>query len=109
MDVKILVSSTYSDWEGSGTNRKVRFHKAGEIVNFPDTYAQDLIQNKMVEPATTKTLQLSVEVEETIPLLNPDATPGALELAAEHGLDLTTVLGTGTDGRITVLDVRRAM
>lgn len=37
-----------------------------------------------------------------------DATEGAEELAAELGIDLATVEGTGKDGRITKGDVEAA-
>lgn len=36
------------------------------------------------------------------------ATDAAVELAAELGVNLTEVEGTGRDGRITVADVRAA-
>ncbi len=35
----------------------------------------------------------------------PDATDAAKALAAEYGIDLTTVTGTGQDGRIVIGDV----
>lgn len=38
-----------------------------------------------------------------------DITPAALELADEHGLDLTEVEGTGKDGRILKSDVEGAI
>lgn len=34
-----------------------------------------------------------------------NATDAAIDLAAEHGIDLATVKGTGAGGRITVADV----
>lgn len=37
-----------------------------------------------------------------------EATDAAEELAAELGVDLATVEGTGKDGRVTVADVRAA-
>lgn len=37
-----------------------------------------------------------------------DVTEAALELATEKGIDLTTVEGTGKDGRITIDDVKAA-
>ena len=37
---------------------------------------------------------------------HPDATNGAVELAAELDIDLAAVVGTGKDGRILVGDVR---
>jgi len=38
-----------------------------------------------------------------------DITPAALELAEEHGLDLTQIEGTGKDGRILKSDVDKAI
>lgn len=38
-----------------------------------------------------------------------DITPAALELAEEHGLDLTQIEGTGKDGRILKGDVDKAI
>lgn len=38
----------------------------------------------------------------------PDATAGALVAAAELGIDLNTVVGTGADGKITKADVTNA-
>lgn len=38
-----------------------------------------------------------------------EATPEAAELAAEHGLDLAEIPGSGTDGRILVGDVKAAL
>lgn len=39
----------------------------------------------------------------------PDATDTAKELAEEHGIDLSTVTGTGADGKITKADVEKAV
>lgn len=39
----------------------------------------------------------------------PDATPAAAELAQEEGLDLTTIEGTGKEGRILKSDVEAAI
>lgn len=41
--------------------------------------------------------------------VGPDATDAAQELAREQGVDLATVNGTLTDGRIGIEDVRRAI
>lgn len=38
-----------------------------------------------------------------------DATDGARELAAEHGIPLVNVKGTGKDGRILISDVSAAI
>lgn len=39
----------------------------------------------------------------------PDATPAAADLAADEGIDLTTLEGTGKDGRILKSDVEAAI
>ena len=38
-----------------------------------------------------------------------EATPQATELAAQHGIDLSKVAGSGTDGRILVGDVKAVL
>lgn len=40
---------------------------------------------------------------------NVEATDGAVALAEEYGVDLSTVQGSGAGGRITKQDVRRAV
>jgi pyruvate/2-oxoglutarate dehydrogenase complex dihydrolipoamide acyltransferase (E2) component len=37
------------------------------------------------------------------------ATPAAMRLAADRGIDLTAIEGTGADGRVTAKDVRDAV
>jgi len=41
-------------------------------------------------------------------LSEPEATPAAARLATDHNLNLTTIVGTGKNGRITVPDVQEA-
>lgn len=43
-----------------------------------------------------------------VPSTGVDATEGALEAAADLGIDITTVQGSGKDGRITKADVEAA-
>lgn len=43
------------------------------------------------------------------PTVAPEATEAAQELAAEKGIDLSTIKGTGQDGRITKTDVEKAV
>ena len=38
-----------------------------------------------------------------------EATPQATELATQHGIDLSKVAGSGTDGRILVGDVKAVL
>ena len=42
----------------------------------------------------------------SLPPVPINATDGAKEMAEEYGVDLTTVKGTGKDGRILLIDVR---
>lgn len=44
-------------------------------------------------------------IEEVEPSDGIDATPSARALATEYGIDLSTIQGTGKDGRITRGDV----
>ena len=37
----------------------------------------------------------------------PEATPAAVKLAEEHGIDLLEVEGTGADGKIVVGDIKQ--
>lgn len=46
--------------------------------------------------------------DEETTYVNPNATDGALQAAAEHGLDLADIQGTGKDGKITKADVEAA-
>lgn len=50
--------------------------------------------------------QLVPESEKAV--LKPDATDSAIKFAADSGIDLTSVSGTGAGGRITLGDVKAA-
>lgn len=112
---EILVAARYSDYEGSGTNRKARFHRVSELVLFPDEYAKKLEDSDMVEILTTDPQEEDAVIEidaedngETLPSV-PSPSQAALEWAAANGIDLNSrkVVGTGSDGRIVLADVRR--
>ncbi len=112
---EILVSARYSDYEGSGTNRKARFHRVGELVLFPDEYAKKLEDSDMVEILTTDPQEedavIEIDVEDNgqpLPSV-PSPSEAALEYAALNEIDLNSgeVVGTGSDGRIVLADVRR--
>jgi pyruvate/2-oxoglutarate dehydrogenase complex dihydrolipoamide acyltransferase (E2) component len=62
-----------------------------------------VVGNLSVSPAVATQ---PVPVEPTRPSVN--ATEGARALAAELGLDLSSFLGTGKDGTVTVADIRRS-
>lgn len=112
---EILMAARYADYEGSGTNRKARYHRVGELVRFPPDYAKDLEDMDMVEiledPDVTEAavIEIDEEVNEEEVSNIPPPSDSALEYAAEHHIDLNTgdVVGTGADGRIILADVRR--
>ena len=58
------------------------------------------IDNKALQP---------VEADKSAPPAEVDATDRARTLAAEHGLDLAGVSGSGSGGRVTVADVEAAL
>lgn len=112
---EILIAARYSDYEGSGTNRKARFHGVGELVMFPGDYAKKLEDNDMVEILTTELQKDDAVIEidkeddgETLSSV-PAPSESALEYAAENEIDLNSgdVVGTGSNGRILLADVRR--
>ncbi len=113
---EILVASRYSDYEGSGTNRKARYHRVGELVRFPPDYAKRLESMDMIEILEDLDAETDLAVIEIDEEINgddasniPPPSDSALEFAAEHSIDLNSgdVVGTGADGRIILGDVRR--
>ncbi len=101
MLVKILIAGPYSDYGGPKGNRRACLRQPGDLVDFPDVYAKALEKSGMAEIHT-------VEAEVVIPFTNGiDATTSAVEYATEHDLDITGLVGSGVDGRITLNDVRR--
>lgn len=71
---------------------------AGAIVDMPVSEAENNVSTGFGE----------IVADERKPPAAPgvNATDGAVALAAEIGLDLALVTGTGAGGRITVKDVR---
>ena len=62
------------------------------------------------EPASPAPPAPIAEIPEAFPAKEAvNATQSALDLAAEEGIDLSTVAGTGAEGRITLNDVRKAV
>lgn len=51
----------------------------------------------------------ATEAEDDEDESEPDATDAAVALAAEHGVDLATVAGSGAGGRILVSDVEAVL
>ncbi len=111
---EILVASRYSDYEGSGTNRKARYHRVGELVLFPEDYAKELEDNDMVEilrtdPQEDAVIEIDKEDNGDTQKSIPAPSDSALEYAAANEIDLNSgeVVGTGSNGRIVLADVRR--
>lgn len=72
------------------------------------------IENKMGSgPAADKsepsTSERAPAVSGSPGIKEPDATPAAARLAAESGVDLALIKGTGSGGRITVTDIEAAI
>ena len=78
------------------------FVSAGKRVSREDALRYGLVKADKADKEAAKAAA-EEEVEEG------NATAGALELAAEHGLDLSEITGTGKDGRVTKADVEAAV
>jgi hypothetical protein len=100
MLVKILVWAPYSDYGGPFGNRRAKIRQVGEIVEFPDNYAQMLLETNMVEVYGDDGVVIDL-VDEI------NATTPAVDFAYENRFDLTHAEGTGGGGRITLADARR--
>lgn len=75
-----------------------RMLEPGEVVDLTDEEVQDPHNALLIE----QEILFSIEEAE-----NPDATDAAISAAAEFGIPLNAVTGTGQDGRITRDDVER--
>lgn len=106
---EILVASRYSDYQGSGTNRKARYHSVGEIIRFPVEYARWLENMDMVEILPDPAVAVEIEIDGPTVDIQPEllASESAVEYAAEHSIDLKDVEATGANGRVILADVRR--
>jgi len=73
-----------------------------EVVSFGDKFEK-------VEPEPEPIAPVVADIATVEVVDGYDATPAAIRIAAECGLDLSTVTGAGKDGRVTAGDVRAAM
>ena len=99
-------------------------HKPGSVVHLTEAQAQPFSfklrrlpdeESPQLETVSSEIeITVAAETEEfetamaTAAVLEAVATPAARRLAGEAGLDLSTVRGTGRDGRVTAGDVRAA-
>jgi len=60
-------------------------------------------------PAAVEAPTAAVEAPDAPDAGEYDITPAAAELAAEHGIDLSTIEGSGKDGRILKSDIDRVI
>lgn len=95
MRVVITREGVYSSFEAGKAGAQAL--DAGDVVEFPDWYAESLIDADYAQ------LYREQDAPEIV-----DATEAAYELAAELGLDIHQIEGSGKGGRVTVQDVRDA-
>jgi len=102
MLVKILVDGPYADFKAKPGFQKAQTLSADDEVDYPDWYAQSLVDSKLAEKVDVSKPdpQEEVEAEEV------NATDSALAFASENDIDLKDVAGTGAGGRITLGDVK---
>lgn len=101
MKVQILQGGTYSKFNIPGYRHRVYKQQlaADDVIDYPDWYAEEIIASgRAVAYAEPAPLQ-----EQLI-----DATNAAFRLAGELDVDLLALTGSGSGGRITVGDVRKA-
>lgn len=125
MKVRILYTGRYLDPDRLPLHRSKR-REEGELVEFPGDYAEGIIASGLAEAFSGPDVMDGVSVEEVAAALatlsegavaEPEkaitksikaiinATPGAMALAKELGIDLADVRGTGAGGRIVMADL----
>ena len=98
MKVKILHAGMYSDFS-TGPKVGARILGEGAVVEFPTDYAEGLIESGLASLVEESPDEVAVEVL---------VTDVARKLAAELGVDLAEVVGTGAAGKVLVRDVQGA-
>ena len=100
--VKVKPGLTHRTPDGIRHGGKVIDVTEAEVVSFGD---------KFILPEEEKTPHQRIvdSVMQVMATGNVDATDGARELAAEHGIPLSTIKGSGKDGRVLISDVSAAI
>ncbi len=78
---------------------------AGQLVT-PMAFTPTLWARLLKDGAIVEIQEPEADVPEDTPALEIDATRSAISYAKEHGIDLTGLVGSGADGRITLKDVK---
>jgi len=106
---KILVSGRYSDYQGSGHNRKSAVHTEDDVVLFPFEYAVILEANSMIEILDGPEV-IEIDEADLLEVKQPvRASESAIEAAANYRIDLASITGTGSEGRVVLADVKQAL
>ena len=77
---------------------------SGEVIAVIDTEAKATVA-AAAKPAAKEAVVPAKEGTQSAPASAPAASPSAAKIAAEKGLDTSTVQGSGRDGRVTKGDV----
>ena len=92
--------------------KKKKIEKAEPVAEEPvsEVAAEEprVDEAEVVEAAAEEPTAEAV-VEEAAEAVEYDITPAARDLAAEHGIDLATIEGSGKDGRILKSDIDKAI
>ena len=101
MKIQILQDGTYSRFNIPGYRHRVGKQQlaAGDVVDYPDWYAEEIVASGLASISIGEFITGEIDVI---------ATDAARSLANELDIDLLTITGSGTGGRITVRDVRKA-
>ena len=110
-----LRSNHYTRIIRSGAGRTVALEplqpdgsaNARQIVDLDDRRAVALLEGGYAEAVNAESETATVSVPAWAVTRGRVVSAGAQKLAAQHGIDLADIADTGTDGRITVPDVRR--
>ncbi len=99
-----LLSGTHYRMPSSGNRREREQVKAGGVFEPTEAeFEQNRDRLEIVHPSELE--GGDAEAGDS----GPDATPAAASLADDEKIDLTTIEGTGADGRIVVKDVEAAI
>lgn len=101
-EIIIDVEAKYSTFEPGIEGRAVKC-KPGDTLIVADWYAESVVGIEHAHYADQE------PVGKVAPEAQIDASPAAVDLANEHGLNLADIQGTGSGGRIIQKDVEAAV